>query len=150
MTRTELKDRVFLQMAFEVSRLGTCARRKVGCFLLDKKYRVKASGYNGTPSGAINCTDSPCKGAHYPSGQGLDQCEAIHAEQNALIQLTDPESVHTVICTTAPCLHCVKMLANTSAMRIVFGEDYPHSEASKTEWLKKPGREWVHLTPDRT
>lgn len=149
MKRTELKDRVFLQMAEELSRLHTCSRRRVGCILVDYKYRVKASGYNGTSAGAINCTEQPCKGAHYPSGQGLDQCEAIHAEQNALIQLTDPDSVYTVICTTAPCLHCVKMLANTSAVRIVFRENYPHSEASKAEWMKKPGREWVWIPGDK-
>lgn len=143
MSRTDLKDSVFLEVAFILSTLATCKRRQVGCVMVDSKYRVLASGYNGTPAGAVNCTEHPCKGADYPSGQGLEFCEALHAEQNALIHLKDPDVVSTIYCTTAPCIHCVKMLANTSATRIVFGVDYPHSELSKSFW-ESLGRTWQH------
>ena len=111
--------------------------------MVDSKYRILASGYNGTPAGAINCTEEPCKGAGYPSGQGLEFCEALHAEQNALIQLKAPNEVENIYLTTSPCIHCVKMLANTSARQIIFAHEYPHTE-SKDYW-EKLGRVWLHI-----
>lgn len=141
--RPLLKDKVWLSVASDIARLGTCARRKVGCVLLDARGHVLSSGYNGTAAGVTNCIDIPCAGANMPSGTGLDACEAIHAEQNALLQCRDVQAIHTAYCTASPCVHCVKLLMNTGATRIVFLEEYPHG-ASKELWLKsKSGRQWV-------
>lgn len=141
--RKRLKDVVWLRVAFDIAALGTCSRRKVGALFLDTKGHILASGYNGTAPGTPHCIDFPCAGAHMPSGEGLELCEAIHAEQNALVQCRFPEQVHTIYCTDSPCIHCVKMLASTSGKRIVFGREYPHS-ASREYW-ESLGREWVHL-----
>ena len=108
-------DFYFLRMALLVSERGTCVRRKVGCILVNKKNHVLATGYNGNPSGFSHCLDNPCKGANSTSGKDLDKCEAIHAEQNALLQCKDVYDIHTVYCTVSPCIHCVKLLLNTSA-----------------------------------
>lgn len=113
---------------------STCLRRHVGCVLTDKRGIVLATGYNGVPSGFPHCNEGhPCSGAFAPSGESLSECRAIHAEQNALIQLTKPYEVKTVYSTTFPCIHCIKMLLNTSASRIVYLEDYAHEE-SKVLW----------------
>lgn len=141
--RKHLKDTTWLRVAFEISALGTCSRRKVGAVFLDSKGRVLSTGYNGTAPGTEHCTDSPCDGAKMPSGEGLKLCEAIHAEQNALVQCKFPDEVHTVYCTDSPCIHCVKMLASTGCKRIVFGRLYPHS-TSKDYW-ESLGRSWFHL-----
>lgn len=143
MSRVALKHKALLRIASSLATLSTCMRRQVGCVMVDSKFRVLASGYNGTAAGAINCTDEPCKGAGYPSGQGLEFCEALHAEQNALIQLKEPDKVVTIYCTASPCIHCVKMLANTSAQEIIFEQEYPHS-ISKDFW-EGIGRKWTHL-----
>lgn len=141
--RQKLKDRVWLRVAFDIAELGTCARRKVGCVFLDAKGRVLATGYNGTAPGEEHCITSPCGGAHCKSGEGLDLCEAIHAEQNALAQCKFPDEVDTVYCTDSPCTHCAKQLAVTSARRVVFGREYPHSKSEK--YWKGLGRSWEHL-----
>lgn len=141
--RKRLKDVVWLRVAFDIASLGTCARRKVGVVFLDKKGRILASGYNGTAPGSAHCIDSPCAGAHMPSGEGLELCEAIHAEQNALIQCKFPDEVDSIYCTDSPCIHCVKMLASTAGKRVVFGREYPHP-AAKSYW-EGIGREWIHL-----
>lgn len=141
MSRQHLKDLVFLGTAKLMAELGTCARRKVGCVFVDHKHRVLATGYNGPASGAPHCIDSPCAGANLPSGTGLEKCEALHAEQNALIQCKFPDDVRTIYCTTAPCLHCIKMLANTGATRLVFLELYPHAEQALAYWSSL-GRTW--------
>ncbi len=133
-------DTYFTMMAILVSSRGTCVRRKVGCVLVDERKHVLATGYNGVPSGFDHCIDHPCPGAGYKSGKGLDKCQAVHAEQSALLQCTDVSRIWTAYCTTAPCIHCVKLLLNTGCKRIVFAEDYPHQE-SKELWLKA-GREW--------
>lgn len=140
--RQLLKDQVFLRMARELSELGTCARRKVGTIFVDSRHHILTSGYNGPAPGEPHCIDEPCPGAGCASGTGLDLCEAIHAEQNAIKELTKPDEVDTVYSTTSPCIHCVKMIAGTSAKRIVFAEAYPHS-AAKDYWEKRGGI-WQH------
>lgn len=132
-------------MAAHVATRGTCARRKVGCVLVNSRNHVLATGYNGVPRGRAHCIDHPCPGANLPSGTGLDVCEAIHAEANALLQCRDVFDIDTVYCTASPCVSCTKLLLNTSATYIIFSEPYPHSAAQELWensgknrlWLKK-------------
>jgi dCMP deaminase len=134
-------DTLYLEMAKLIATRGTCPRRQVGCVLVDKRGRVLSMGYNGVPSGRPHCTDTPCPGANLPSGTGLDKCEAIHAEQNAVVLLADPWVVHTAYITVSPCHSCVKLLLATSCQRIVCEAQYAHSEAT-AEW-RRNGREII-------
>jgi dCMP deaminase len=105
---------------------------------------ILATGYNGPPRGFSHCThESPCAGAVLPSGSGLDACEAVHAEQNALLQCRDVELIETCYVTVSPCVTCVKLLLNTACKRIIFTELYPHAEAAYDLWASKGGRAWV-------
>ncbi len=127
-------DTYFLKMAQLVSTRGTCHRRKVGCVLVDKHNFVIATGYNGRPSGFPHCEGkNKCKGAISTSGQNLEQCEAIHAEQNALLQCKDTQNIVTAYVTAFPCVTCTKLLLNTSCKRIVYIEDYP---GGQNLWIK--------------
>ena len=45
MSRSQLKDEVFMNMALELSRLGTCCRLKVGAVLLRADGGVAATAY---------------------------------------------------------------------------------------------------------
>ena len=136
-------DFYFLRMALLVSERGTCVRRKVGCILVNKKNHVLATGYNGNPSGFSHCLDKPCKGANSTSGKDLDKCEAIHAEQNALLQCKDVYDIDTVYCTVSPCIHCVKLLLNTSAKKIVFGEKYIQKDSERLWGMTN--RDWSYI-----
>jgi dCMP deaminase len=128
------RDQWGLRLAQVVAERGTCARRKVGGVLVDARGHILSTGYNGKAAGLPHCTDEPCSGATAPSGTNLDACEAIHAEQNALMQCADVYAIDTVYVTASPCITCVKMLINTGARRIVFLEEYPHP-AAKDLWL---------------
>ena len=139
------KDAYFINMAKLVATRGTCARRKVGCVLVNELGHVMATGYNGVPKGHAHCIDNPCPGANLASGCGLDACEAVHAEINALIQCQDTFKIHTAYVTASPCVQCIKALCNTSLKRIVFEEEYPNSQTAKEWWLRDPSREWVTL-----
>jgi dCMP deaminase len=111
---------------------------------------VLATGYNGVAAGLPHCNHEDagsfphaCSGAKAPSGTNLDGCQAIHAEQNALLQCKDIYQIHTAYVTASPCMTCVKLLLNTSCERIVYVEEYPHNEAGKL-WTSA-GRSWEQL-----
>ena len=168
------RDSVYLKIAELIATRGTCARRQVGCVLVDKRGRILATGYNGVASGRPHCSDvvmvdnpalvdgtgarrpaehwepvqvphrpNACPGAGAASGQALDQCEAIHAEQNAILLLGNPYVVDTAYVTATPCTECMKLLLGTSCRRIVAGKYYPHGQALK--WWSDAGRELVVL-----
>lgn len=136
------RDDYFIQMAKLVAQRATCARRAVGCVLINSQGHVIATGYNGVCRGADHCIDKPCPGANAPSGEGLHLCQAIHAEQNALMQCRNINEIHTAYVTASPCIHCVRLLANTSVKRIIFAEEYPHAESQRVAQLA--GIEWIH------
>ncbi len=141
------KDTHFLRHAVIASEMATCVRRKVGCVLTDALGHIIGIGYNGPSRGLQHCSEGhPCAGAGAPSGTRLEDCEATHAEMNALLQCRDVDKIKTVYCTTAPCTFCLRQLMNTSAERIVFIQDYLNADKCKSRW-ESVGREWSHL-PD--
>ena len=155
------RDEWAMMIARVTAKRATCLRRQVGCVLLDAKGHVLATGYNGVASGAPHCNEElmtmeppqsvdyqlrplvtaivihphACEGAYAHSGTNLDACQAIHAEQNALLQCRDVYQIDTCYTTCSPCITCVKLLLNTGCARLVFGERYPHSEALEL-WVK--------------
>ena len=129
--RENKKHLAWIRVAMTVASLSTCTRRQVGCVLVSTRGHIMSTGYNGPASGERHCTDNPCAGARYPSGEGLDKCEAIHAEANALIQCRNHLDIATAYVTAFPCTHCAKMLLNTSCASIYFAEHYAHPDALK-------------------
>lgn len=142
---------------------STCLRRAVGCVLLSARGHVLATGYNGVASGMPHCNertgarvDPPfdiksvvtiyghaCPGHAAPSGQNLDACQAIHAEQNALLQCRDVSLVHAAYITVSPCMTCAKLLLNTGCQHIFYWEAYVNQDA-RTLW-ESAGRSWTQL-----
>lgn len=164
------RDETWLDVAAVVARRSTCLRRAVGCVLLDDLGQVLATGYNGRARGLPHCNEPgagsthvdragkfygyphACVGARAESGTRLDACEAIHAEQNALLQCRDVRAIRTCYVTASPCLTCVKLLMQTGCQRIVFAERYAHDEAAQRLWLEhtkhqRPGAQPWHLFP---
>ena len=146
-------DGVGLLLARAWSLRSTCARRRVGCILVDDRGWQISSGYNGPASGMPHCTETPCPGVGLPSGSGHDECEALHAEWNAVARCPDVTRVHTCYVTTAPCVPCVKMLMNTSCVRIVFAEPYPaFGDRPRALWTReahpRPTRTWEHAAEE--
>lgn len=135
------KDEAFMAVAYVMSARGTCARRKVGCVLVDDHSHIIGTGYNGAPRGAPHCYEFGCSGVGHGQGLGLDHCEAIHAEQNALLQCRNPMNIHACYTTTFPCITCFKLLANTSCRHIIYDQTYTsHQNAVRdlNEKLQSP------------
>lgn len=146
MTRPS-KDEYFLRMAQLVATRGTCARRQVGCVLVSSRGHVIATGYNGPPAGRAHCVDSPCPAALAEPGTRLDECFAIHAEQNALLQCHDVYAIETAYITVAPCATCLKLFLNTSCRRLVVGGWYApdHQEVLERWWRGPDGQKYQVL-----
>ena len=136
------RDQYFMALAELASTRATCLKRAVGCALVDKRGHILAIGYNGVAAGMPHCNEgSPCRDWDLPTG--LDQCEAVHAETNALLQCRDPWSIETAYVTLSPCKPCIKLLMNTSCRKIVVKVE--HSDLwAKEQWLKQ-GRLWEVL-----
>lgn len=141
------RDETGLELAAVWAKRGTCRRRKVGCVLFDADGYQLSAGYNGPASGEPHCVDFPCPGANLPSGSGLDECLALHAELNALSRCADVRLIDTCYVTCSPCVTCVRYLLNTACRRIVFEEEYPHP-AARDRWLAA-GRVWIQLAANR-
>jgi len=112
-----------------VSTRSTCLRRQVGAVIVRDR-RILTTGYNGPPRGIAHCDVVGClrEQMGVPSGQRLDICRALHAEQNAIIQAA-LHGVYTegamIYVTHQPCFTCAKMIINAGIVRVVYGEGYP-------------------------
>lgn len=139
-------DEWFLRLAEVIAQRSTCARRAVGCVLIDTQHHVLATGYNGVPRGVPHCNEGyPCPSSSSTPGTNLDGCFAVHAEQNALLQCPDTDQILTCYTTVEPCVWCTKLLLNTSCLRVVFLEPYAENHAARELWASVRGvNYWQH------
>jgi dCMP deaminase len=140
--RGALKDQVFLRMALEISRLGTCCRLKVGCILLRPDGGIASGGFNGALPGMPHCTPETCS----PEQRCL---HTSHAEENALGFSTGP--VQTAYVTDEPCLTCTRSLVRRGVRRVVFLRPYTsmgaQERAERQAILDHFDVKWEHLDP---
>jgi len=138
--RGNLKDEVFLRMAMELSRLGTCCRLKVGCILLRPDGGIASAGYNGALPGMPHCPPETC-------GPGQRCLHTSHAEENAL-GFCDGQ-VAAAYVTDEPCLTCTRAMVRRGVRRVVFLRPYASmGELERQERqaiLDHFGVRWVHL-----
>lgn len=132
------RDAYFLRMLELVASRGTCARRKVAAIIVDARDHILATGYNGVPRGFPHCIESPCPGRDDPPGDSR-RCEAVHAEQNALLQCRDLERAATIYASCSPCFTCAKLIANTNITRVVCLE--PYTDSAGWDVLFRAGKE---------
>lgn len=132
-------DEYYLRIAHVVGTRSTCARRAVGCVIVDDRGYILSTGYNGVPSGFPHCIEHPCSAAMAASGTDLDRCNALHAEQNAIARLREPFEATTLYCTVSPCVSCTKLALATGIQRIVSTEQY--ASHGRALW-EAAGRRW--------
>lgn len=133
-------DSVMMDIAYILSSRGTCAKLKVGAVIVDVRGLIIGSGYNGVPAHFEHCTDKVCPGFGLPKGSDL--CEAVHAEQNALLNCRALAEAVAIYVTHAPCMRCTKMLLNTPIQHIIFHNGENLENGAMALWVKG-GREWV-------
>jgi dCMP deaminase len=146
-SRQARRDRYYMHLAEAVRTGANCSGTKVGAVIVlgaddALGQRVVSTGYNGTPSGFENCCDGGCvrcarrEVGLVKSGEGLDWCICVHAEQNALLTASrfgisvDGGTLYT---TAAPCFGCLKETIQAGLARVVYDDDYPHQADAEVE-----------------
>lgn len=127
------KDEYYMNIARAVSQRSTCLRRNYGAVIVNDGIIV-STGYNGSPVGCDNCCDSGyCYRSEQgiPSGERYEDCKAVHAEQNAMIQANYHDLKGSTLylygfdqeigkeITGVPCKICNQMLLNAKVAYIV-------------------------------
>jgi dCMP deaminase len=129
------KDEYYLDIALSVSRRSTCLKRHYGCVIV-KDDIIIATGYNGSPRGEENCCDrGTCKRADAERYSGYENCDSVHAEQNALIAASRDRLLGSTVYLACeqivwtdifvedknpvPCPLCLRMLKNAGVKKII-------------------------------
>lgn len=126
-------DSYFIEIAKVVSSRSTCLRRKYGAVIVKDRVII-STGYNGSPRGMPNCIDTQVcmrKELDIPSGERYELCEAVHAEQNAIIN-GSPERMKEATIYIAgfeedggfadgtPCKLCSRMIRNAQITEVIY------------------------------
>ncbi len=128
-------DSYFMKIAEDVSTRSTCIRRQVGAVIVKDK-RILTTGYNGVPSGISHCNESNCLRTklNIPSGERVELCRGLHAEQNAIIQAAyygiSVKDARLYV-THKPCSICTKMLINSGIKDFIYRNPYPDTLADE-------------------
>lgn len=107
------KDEYYLNISLAVSKRSTCLKRHYGCVIV-KDDRIVATGYNGAPRGDVNCCDvGKCKRPDAERYSDYTSCEAVHAEQNAIISASAEELKGATLYLACEGFEMVKSISET-------------------------------------
>ena len=126
-------DSYFIEIAKVVSTRSTCLRRKYGAVIVKDRVII-STGYNGAPRGMTNCIDTgTCtrQEKNIPSGERYELCEAVHAEQNAIINAPPERMKDSTIYIAGfeedeslaagrPCKLCDRMIRNAQIKQVTY------------------------------
>ena len=130
-------DETFIEIAESFAAHSSCVKRKVGAILV-KDLRIISTGYNGTPSGLVNCDEVFKDGSlvgHLLNGTEITHHEfserfEIHAEQNCLLTAAK-NGISVKDCslyiTTAPCVNCAKIIIAAGIKKVIYKEIYKNN-----------------------
>lgn len=129
-----------MRKARTVGQSSKCSSRQIGVVIVQDG-SVVSEGYNGAPRGSSLCQKGPegtCRrrGMGFASGEGLEECPAVHAEQNALLQ-----AARNGVCVRGatmyahccrPCKACAGSIINAGIARLVYLDLPCYDELSGT------------------
>lgn len=149
--RKERKVRYFINMLDAVKSASTCTRRQIGAILTTNDNEIVTTGYNGTPSGVVNCDEGGCprcNNATITSGVGYEYCLCVHGEHNAILSAAKQgKSVEDTVLYVSdrPCLQCLKVIIQCGIRELYYKKDSVFMNANPVEIRLLVGRE---ISPD--
>lgn len=135
-----LSDKIFINIATELATASKCVSKQVGALIV-KDGRILSTGYNGTPTGYVNCNEhwQEYTKEHHEWSKTYE----IHAEMNAIIWAARKGiSIEgaTIYVTLEPCSECSKNLIASGIKRIVYAKEYEHTHSNTiSQFLKDNG-----------
>jgi dCMP deaminase len=144
-------EQYFSSIALLTGERSNCIRRKVGCIIV-KDNRILSLGYNGTPRGMKNCFEGGCKRCveHHnnltSSGQSLDTCLCLHAEENAMLYLSINDMEGSIMYVSImPCLSCAKKIIQCGIKKVIYVENYSETDIFTINILEESDIEIVKI-----
>lgn len=125
-----LSDKNFIKIAQEIATASKCVSKQVGAVIV-KDGRILSTGYNGTPSGYINCCEH-WDDEYTPEHHDWSKTYEIHAEMNAIIWAARKGICiedATIYVTLEPCSECSKNIIASGIKRIVYLKPYEHTHS---------------------
>lgn len=139
MSKQDIFDKRYIEMAQIWAKNSYCKRRQVGALIVKNKMII-SDGFNGTPSGFENiCEDEA----------GNTKAYVLHAEANAITKVARSNndcSGATLYVTTSPCIECAKLIIQSGIVRVVFSEMYRITDG--IDLLKRAGVEICYINID--
>ncbi len=136
-----LNDKNFIKIAYEIASASKCVSKQVGAVIV-KDGRILSTGYNGTPTGYINCKDY-WNNKYTKEHHDWSKTYEIHAEMNAIIWAARKGiSIEgaTIYVTLEPCSECSKNIIACGIKRIVYAKKYEYNESEEiSRFLKDNG-----------
>ena len=155
----------YMDVAERTGKLSHAIRRQVGAVIV-KDNRILSYGYNGMPTGWDNqCEDkeymNAAKAGFMPEEDILTKFpfeefdpevganrryrlvtkdEVLHAESNAIAKVsgsTESSEDATLFVTTAPCIHCAKMIFQSGIKNVYYRDSYRDTKG--IDFLTKGG-----------
>jgi len=155
----------YMDVAERTGKLSHAIRRQVGAVIV-KDNRILSYGYNGMPTGWDNeCENKDYMSGdaggwlnpeeieaqwpiveYDPSVQSnrryrlVTKDEVLHAESNAIAKVsgsTESSEDATLFVTTAPCIHCAKMIFQSGIKSVFYKEEYRDTQG--VDFLAKGG-----------
>ncbi len=142
-----LSDKNFINIAHEIASASKCVSKQVGAVIV-KDGRILSTGYNGTPTGYINCSNY-WKEEYTKEHHEWSKTYEIHAEMNALIWAARKGiSIEdaTIYVTLEPCSECSKNLIAAGIKRIIYDKEYEYTNSNIiSKFIKDNGVEIEQL-----
>ena len=155
----------YMDVAERTSKLSSAIRRQVGAVIV-KDNRILSYGYNGMPTGWDNTCENKeymnaAKAGFMPQDDIVEKFpyeeyskeyganrryrlvtkdEVLHAESNAIAKVsgsTESSEDATLFVTTAPCIHCAKMIFQSGIKNLFYRDTY--RDEAGVEFLEKGG-----------
>lgn len=155
----------YMDVADRTSKLSSAIRRQVGAVIV-KENRILSYGYNGMPTGWTNECEYKdyMKGdaggwlnpdeiyERWPHEEYdpvvesnrryrlVTKDEVLHAESNAIAKVsgsTESSEDATLFVTTAPCIHCAKMIFQSGIKSVFYRDSY--RDTAGVDFLSKGG-----------
>ena len=118
-----------LDFCEEIAKQSDCLSRHVGAIII-KNNVLLATGYNRAPLNTTMCENCIRQAKH--SGESLDICKAIHAEETCILNFLKKYSYDTLkdcilYVSVAPCYNCAKLITETGIKQVYAKYDYNSS-----------------------
>lgn len=152
------KDEYYLEIAKSVALRSPCSLRRYGSIIV-RNDAIVSTGYNGSARGVINCLDVGCikEELNLPKGRGYEDCLAVHAEENCVINAArNGSSVLGGILYISgidkegnlveadPCFRCKRVLINAGIEKVVIRKaDGGIKYINVSEWISEDTKSYL-------